>query len=94
MSESTEPFLLCTSRNDVCILKGLCPQISGAESRKHREKRPVLELRLRHRGPKGGRGEKLQESNGKLSSYVLWSELQKKKKKVGTSIKEKMGFEK
>lgn len=81
MLESTEPFLPCTSCNAVCVLNGLCPQIPGAECRKHREKRPVLELRLRHRGPKGGRGEKLQESNGKLSSYVLWSELQKKKKK-------------
>lgn len=41
-------------------------------------------------GPKAGSGEKQQESKGKLSSYVLLSEMQK----VGTSIKKKMGFEK
>lgn len=91
MSVSAEPFLPCTSCDALCVLKGMCPQISGAESRKHREKRPVLELRLQHRGPKRGKEKSGRKAmgNGVVTFYGV-----KCKRKVGTSIKEKMGFEK
>jgi len=41
-------------------------------------------------GPRAGSGEKQQESKGKLSSYILLSEMQE----VGMSVKKKIEFEK